>query len=270
MSQQHPPIDDEAFEKLQAELREQYRQQAIEQPPEAIDKAILALAKQRHTCQTKQPTLSAWKQHQLAIASAASITLVAGLLYFSPELLHQIQPHKSALQLSLSDSTSAEKLAQSSADNVLTDADSSVNTIDTTALSRSSTATEIGISRMASTATASKHTAQLQPEHANELNADSSLNDTSNDPLAINAHSQRGSRAQLSASSDIINKRPKTVELDTAENAVVKLTEHLEKGQLPQARLLLKEIEQRFPELNNTKHPLYEKFIQLKQQLTSQ
>lgn len=274
MTQQH----DETFLALQDEITKLYHQGPKSQPSAQLDEAILAQAQAELSlsqsavldpaAQSQEDTnvvsIKGWRQYRWQLSSAASVVLVAGLFMMMPMEQH--------VNLSEFESLSLDTPAENQASDV-----SPMATLKSAPMSASnspSLAQEQGITdtnnaegmvnakdtsqtRSSQHAEPASETAKMaeQIEQGSQQKALSALKPSARSKL------EQVAKDQYSKDTDIIS-------LDTADKAMVRLTELVKLKQLPQAERYMLTMEQRFPELNNPTHPLHDDYNKIKQQLT--
>ncbi|QBF82130.1 hypothetical protein EXU30_04985 [Shewanella maritima] len=255
-------MDDNAFAKLQDEIRSQYHQQDLEQPPKHIDAAILALASQSHQqvhsaaeaqmeADKKVVQLSWWSKNKLGISSAASVMLVAGLFLLNPELMQQ-GAKLPGVDANIPSEMQAEPMLMMSGA-------PSDEAIETAGDGRQSAAPldNSGFEAMA--------------EPSAQTASSSAAGTTASDMLATPKQRSLPTEALANGAkllgTDQYEER--VITLDTAEKALERLQGLVDADEISQARMLVEKIDKRFPELAQKSHPLFARYSELKQQLTS-
>lgn len=299
MTQQH----DETFLALQDEIAKLYHQGPKPQPSAQLDEAILAQAQTelslsqsaalalavQNQDETNVVSIKGWRQYRWQLSSAASVVLVAGLFMMMP-----MEQHYHSLGLNLSDLNSSEfeslssgtaagdkesdilpmasksmasaPMAALKADSLPSDdvptspqesslsAHSTPRIIDTNNLDTQAIAEGGPQTRLSKQADETDKMAS-QVEQSRQQKMISTLTPSTRNELTLEANEH------YSKDSGIIS-------LDTADKAMVKLTELMKSNQFTEAERYMLTMEQRFPELNNLTHPLHEDYNKIKQQLT--
>jgi hypothetical protein len=296
MTQQH----DETFLVLQDEIAKLYHQGPKPQPSAQLDEAILVQAQTelglsqsaalalvvQNQDETNVVSLKGWRQYRWQLSTAASVVLVAGLFMMMP-----MEQHYNSLELNPSGLNSSDfealSLDMPVADNQANDitasaalksapmsAPNSTAPTTSTAPQLSSFAQEQNIAdtHSADDRFSSKGSSQIslsqQAEQANETakvveQIEQSRQQKMMSELKPSEHSELTQVANNQYLKD-----SGMITLDTADKAMLRLTELVKLKKLSQAERYMLTMEQRFPELNNLNHPLHEDYNKIKQQLT--
>ncbi|MBB1437830.1 hypothetical protein H5202_03885 [Shewanella sp. SG41-4] len=283
MSQQQE--HDAEFTALQTEIKDAYHQQSLEQPSAELDKAILAKARSGATVSTKasSPPKSMWQRNVWAFSSAASVLLVAGLFILNPSL----QKHLGT------DSEQSVPAQQSSFKQVDPKLNQStlVDSMEALSPAEDATAAESiavqGLSMSSAQMNSERvHRDAISEASDNNGSVESPMADTSSAvmsaapaPAKVNAEAQKKALELQSRSHDKEVQQVKQsfngslkgdIELDTADVALARLKVLMADNKLIQAERYMITIDQRFPELSDPSHPLYEQYHKIVLQLTSQ
>jgi hypothetical protein len=301
MTQQH----DETFLALQDEIAKLYHQGPKPQPSAQLDEAILAQAQTelslsqsaaltlavQNQDKTNVVSIKGWRQYRWQLSSAASVVLVAGLFMMMP-----MKQHYNSLELNPSGLNSSDFEALSLDMPV---ADNQANDITASAALKSAP--------MSSPNSTSPNTSAAPMSTAPQLSSFAQEQNIVDTHSADDRFSSKGSsQTSLSQQAEQANETAKVVEqversrqqkmmselkpsehseltqvannqylkdsgmitLDTADKAMLRLTELVKLKKLSQAERYMLTMEQRFPELNNLNHPLHEDYNKIKQQLT--
>ncbi|NKF49795.1 hypothetical protein G3R49_04315 [Shewanella sp. WXL01] len=254
-------MDDNAFAKLQDEIRSQYHQQDLELPPQHIDAAILALASQSHQqvhsaaeaqmeADKKVVQLSWWSKHKLGVSSAASVMLVAGLFLLNPELMQQ-GAKQTVVDANMPSEMQAKPMLMMSG-------------------APSDEAIEAGDGRQ-SAAPLDNSGFEAMAEPSAQTASSSAAGTTASDMLATPKQRSLPTEALANGAKQLGTDQyeERVITLDTAEKALERLQGLVDADEISQARMLVEKIDKRFPELAQKSHPLFARYSELKQQLTS-
>ncbi|UJF21389.1 hypothetical protein [Shewanella sp. OMA3-2] len=293
MTQQH----DETFLALQDEITKLYHQGPKPQPSAQLDEAILAQAQAelsisqsavlepaaQNQDDTNVVRMKDWRQYRWQLSSAASVVLVAGLFMMMPMEQH--------VNLSEINSSKFESPALESLSLDMPVADNQANGISPMAALKSapmsasnspSLAQDRAATNNADAMVNGKDTSQTRSLQAGSLQTESSLqaepaNETAKMAEKIEQSGQQkiistlkpSARSELSSvAREQYSKGTDIISLDTADKAMLRLTELVKLDKLIQAEGYMLTMEQRFPELNNPSHPLHDAYHKIKQQLT--
>ena len=296
MTQQH----DETFLSLQDEIAKLYHQGPKPQPSAQLDEAILAQAQTelssnqsaaltlavQNQDETNVVSIKGWRQYRWQLSSAASVVLVAGLFMMMPmeQHYHSLELNPSGLNSSdfealsldmpVADNQTNDKTASAALKSAPMSSPNSTSPNTSTAPQLSSFAQEQNIvdTHSADDRFSSKGSSQTslsqQAEQANETakvveQVEQSRQQKMMSELKPSEHSELTQVANNQYLKD-----SGMITLDTADKAMVRLTELVKLKKLSQAERYMLTMEQRFPELNNLNHPLHEDYNKIKQQLT--
>ncbi|WP_137226388.1 hypothetical protein [Shewanella sp. MEBiC00475] len=273
------------FTVLQTEINKAYHQQTLEQPSDELDEAILAKARSSAHVSAKGKKIkkSLWKRNAWLFSSAASVLLVAGLFMLSPSLQQQIgvdleqglptQPALSKQAVpqqaeSLSVVAAAEKAIAveglSMKAKPSTNSESSINDLE-----NSDPITEILTIKSSERPTLmSAEPAQVVTDSAKQAEA-AKTNDVAMQKKTIEFQSQRNDKEIQLLKQQNENASKGIIQLDTPDVALARLQALMAVNKLIQAERYMITMDQRFPELSNPSHPLYEQYHKIKIQLTS-
>jgi len=259
MSQQQD--HDAEFTALLTEIKDAYHQQPLEQPSAELDEAILAKARAgaHVSAQSKKSTKSLWQRNAWAFSSAASVLLVAGLFMLNPSIQQQVgidlEPSSSVQPALLQQTKRLSADAATEKSIVVEGLSSSAERGENQPLSRGAANIE-----SASAAPAQSDTKQAVVPKDNE--AQSPKNALGLQSLANN------NEVQLMKQQDESSLKG-DIHLDTPDVALARLSVLMADNKLIQAERYMLTIDQRFPELSDPSHPLYEQYHKIKLQLTS-
>ncbi|QDE32092.1 hypothetical protein [Shewanella polaris] len=274
------------FTVLQTEINKAYHQQTLEQPSDELDEAILAKARSSANVSAKGEKIkkSLWQRNAWLFSSAASVLLVAGLFMLSPSLQQQIgvdleqglptQPALSKQAVpqqveSLSVVAAAEKAIaveglSMKAKHAATNSESSINDSE-----NSDPITEILTIKSSERPTLmSASPAQVVTDSAKQAEA-AKTNDVAMQKKTIEFQSQRNDKEIQLLKQQNENASKGIIQLDTPDVALARLQALMAANKLIQAERYMITMDQRFPELSNPSHPLYEQYHKIKIQLTS-
>jgi hypothetical protein len=281
MSQQQD--HDAEFTALQTEIKDAYHQQPLEQPSAKLDEAILTKARsEANVSKASSAKKSIWQRNAWVYSSAASVLLVAGLFILNPSLQKNLgtdsEQSVPAQQPSFKQAKSTSdvpKLTESPVE------DAAAESIAVQGLSMKS-ATVNNQSRNrdaiseASDDNRSDNNGSIESQMADTSSAVMSAAPA---PAKVNTEAQKKALELQSRSNAKEVQQVKQsfngslkgdIELDTADVALARLKVLMADNKLIQAERYMITIDQRFPELSDPSHPLYEQYHKIVLQLTSQ
>ncbi|GGQ13972.1 hypothetical protein [Shewanella litoralis] len=283
MSQQQ---DDAAFTALQTEIKDAYHQQPLEQPSAELDEAILAKARSgaNVTKATSSVKKSIWQRNAWVFSSAASVLLLAGLFILNPSLQKQFgtdldqhlpepsasfKPLKSkadAPQVSeslIEDNTAAESIA-------VQELSMSSEPMDTQSVNRQSVNEESSNESTEAANITGSVASQMADKSSAEISAAPANVNPQAQKKALQLQSSRHAKEVQQVKQSFNGSLKGDIELDTADVALERLTVLMADNKLIEAERYMITIDQRFPELSDPSHPLYEQYHKIVLQLTSQ
>jgi hypothetical protein len=281
MSQQQD--HDAEFTALQTEIKDAYHQQPLEQPSAKLDEAILTKARsEANVSKASSAKKSIWQRNAWVYSSAASVLLVAGLFILNPSLqknlgtdLEQSVPAQQPSFKQAKSTSDVPKLTESPVE------DAAAESIAVQGLSMKS-ATVNNQSRNrdaiseASDDNRSDNNGSIESQMADTSSAVMSAAPA---PAKVNTEAQKKALELQSRSNAKEVQQVKQsfngslkgdIELDTADVALARLKVLMADNKLIQAERYMITIDQRFPELSDPSHPLYEQYHKIVLQLTSQ
>ena len=261
--------NDEAFLALQDEISTLYHLGVKEEPSAQLDEAVLAMAQaelQRAKTENTQAKagsttvveLKGWQQYRWQLSTAASVVIVAGLFMMMP-----MQQHSDPAQMAVPDEPHTPMslmqaplppTSNASADDII-QADSNLRAAKAVNPSEVQPAVMSAQSSQNNTQLAAEQQKQ-QSDNSASKSLMSDLKPSSRDSMTFESKQSFSKQAEL-------------ITLDTAEKAMETLNQLVASQQWPQAERYLLSMEQRFPELNDPKHPLNSDYQLIKQQLTA-
>ncbi len=280
-------MSDEEFIALQQEISALYKQQALERPSAAIDAAILLQAKATQASSLKNNVntaeksnlvqLSFWKKHRLPISSAASVMLIASVMLLNPEFKqHAVSELDDSVPV-MSDVAAPVQMAAP----VQTAEPATVKApvMDATGVTSSEAAymsesknTPMPQARVQGFDAQIPQTnkagvrGQMKMDSAEGVNVGEALTSSSSTEPRL----ERTDIERTEIDRTELDRTAPRMHVDSAEKAVMQLSELVESEDYVQAERYMITIEQRFPNIVNPQHPQYDAFKKLKQQLTSQ
>ncbi|PKG78317.1 hypothetical protein CXF80_08305 [Shewanella sp. Actino-trap-3] len=270
---------DAEFTALQTEINKAYHQQPLEQPSAELDEAILAKARSdANVSKVSSPKKSMWQRNAWVFSSAASVLLVAGLFMLTPSLQKQVGID---IEQGLPAQQSSFKQAKSTSDvpklteSPVEDA-AAAESIAVQGLSMSSVPMNNERVNRETISEASDNNGTVESKMADKSSAVMSAAPT---PAKVNEEAQNKVLELHSRSHDKEGQQVKQsfngslkgdIQLDTADVALARLQALMADNKLIQAERYMITIDQRFPELSDPSHPLYEQYHKIVLQLTSQ
>lgn len=272
-----------------------YRSQATEQPSEALDSHILAMAQASKIHAPKQ--VSFWRQYRWPLSSAASVLLVVSILllnptsqdpllmepaFIAPQALESQAaraPRVMSAPMAAPENGEPEIVGSTAADSNVgesTASDASANLVETSKMTATSqVSTEPASTVNDSNETTQRHKALVSTEGAPILQGKSvsssptildSKADASNvkdsEPSAVAASAAETREAQPPAT---LKGQAKAVISD--KQALNHLQQLVSTEQWSEAMVLLQRINQQRPQLADKTHPLHQKWRHLSQQI---
>jgi hypothetical protein len=270
---------DAEFTALQTEINKAYHQQPLEQPSAELDEAILAKARSdANVSKVSSPKKSMWQRNAWVFSSAASVLLVAGLFMLTPSLQKQVGID---IEQGLPAQQSSFKQAKSTSDvpklteSPVEDA-AAAESIAVQGLSMSSVPMNNERVNRETISEASDNNGTVESQMADKSSAVMSAAPT---PAKVNeqaqnkalelqspSHAKEGLQVKQSFNGSLKG----DIQLDTADVALARLQALMADNKLIQAERYMITIDQRFPELSDPSHPLYEQYHKIVLQLTSQ
>jgi hypothetical protein len=269
---------DAEFTALQTEITKAYHQKPLEQPSAELDEAILAKARSGAHVSAKGKALKKprWQRNAWVFSSAASVLLVAGLFMLNPSLrqlvgidLEQGLPAQQSSFKQAKSTSDVPKLTESPAEDAaaesiavqglsMSSAPMNHERVNREAISEASDNNGTGESQMADKSSAVMSAAPT-PAKVNEEAQKKALE------LQSPSHAKEGQQVKQSFNGSLKG----DIELDTADVALARLQALMADNKLIQAERYMITIDQRFPELSDPSHPLYEQYHKIVLQLTS-
>ena len=282
-------MSDEEFIALQQEISALYKQQALERPSAAIDAAILLQAKATQASSLKNNVntaeksnlvqLSFWKKHRLPISSAASVMLIASVMLLNPEFKQHAVPELDDSVPVMSDVAAPVQMAapvQIAPVQTAEPATVKAPVMDATGVT-SSEAAYMSESKNTPMPQARVQGFNAQIPQTNkagvrgQMKMDSAEGVNVGEALTSSSSTEpRLERTDIERNRTELDRTAPRMHVDSAEKAVMQLSELVESEDYVQAERYMLTIEQRFPNIVNPQHPQYDAFKKLKQQLTSQ
>ncbi len=285
-------MSDEEFIALQQEISALYKQQALERPSAAIDAAILLQAKATQASSLKNNVntaeksnlvqLSFWKKHRLPISSAASVMLIASVMLLNPEFKqHAVSELDDSVPVMSDVAAPVQMAAPVQIAPVQTAEPATVKApvMDATGVTSSEAAymsesknTPMPQARVQGFDAQIPQTnkagvrGQMKMESAEGVNVGEALTSSSSTEPRL----ERTDIERTEIDRTELDRTAPRMHVDSAEKAVMQLSELVESEDYVQAERYMLTIEQRFPNIANPQHPQYDAFKKLKQQLTSQ
>ncbi|MGI2174035.1 hypothetical protein [Shewanella ulleungensis] len=278
-----PQDHDAEFTALQTEINDTYHQQPLEQPSAELDEAILARARSGvHVTQTASlAKKSIWQRNAWGLSSAASVLLVAGLFILSPSL----QKHLGTdLEQNLSEPPASFKQLKSTTDSPqvfetpVEDA-TAAESIAVQGLSMSSAPMNNerinrDVISEVSDSNQSDSNGSVEPQMADKsstlMSAAPANIKAQAQKKALELQSSRHAKEVQQVKQSFNGSLKGDIELDTADAALDRLKVLVADNKMMQAERYMITIDQRFPELSDPSHPLYDQYHKIVQQLTSQ
>jgi hypothetical protein len=270
---------DAEFTALQTEINKAYHQQPLEQPSAELDEAILAKARSdANVSKVSSPKKSMWQRNAWVFSSAASVLLVAGLFMLTPSLQKQVGID---IEQGLPAQQSSFKQAKSTSDvpklteSPVEDA-AAAESIAVQGLSMSSVPMNNERVNRETISEASDNNGTVESQMADKSSAVMSAAPT---PAKVNEeaqnkvlelHSSSHAKEGLQVKQSFNGSLKGDIQLDTADVALARLQALMADNKLIQAERYMITIDQRFPELSDPSHPLYEQYHKIVLQLTSQ
>ncbi|PMG79666.1 hypothetical protein BCU84_05015 [Shewanella sp. 10N.286.51.B7] len=277
-------MSDEEFIALQQEISALYKQQALERPSAAIDAAILLQAKATQASSLKNNVktaeksnlvqLSFWKKHRLPISSAASVMLIASVMLLNPEFKQHAVSELDGSVPVMSDVAAPVQMAAP----VQTAEPATVKApvMDATGVT-SSEAAYMSESKNTPMPQARVQGFDAQIPQTNKAGVRGQMKMESAEGVSVgealtssSSTEPRLERTDIERNRTELDRTAPRMHVDSAEKAVMQLSELVESEDYVQAERYMLTIEQRFPNIVNPQHPQYDAFKKLKQQLTSQ
>ncbi|MEZ9140285.1 MULTISPECIES: hypothetical protein [unclassified Shewanella] len=282
-------MSDEEFIALQQEISALYKQQALERPSAAIDAAILLQAKATQASSLKNNVktaeksnlvqLSFWKKHRLPISSAASVMLIASVMLLNPEFKqHAVSELDDSVPVMSDVAAPVQMAAPVQIAPVQTAEPATVKApvMDATGLTTSEAA-YMSESKNTPMPQARVQAFDAQIPQTNktgvrgQMKMDSAEGVSVGEALTSSSSTEpRLERTDIERNRTELDRTAPRMHVDSAEKAVMQLSELVESEDYVQAERYMITIEQRFPNIVNPQHPQYDAFKKLKQQLTSQ
>ncbi|MCL1044689.1 hypothetical protein L2737_05020 [Shewanella electrodiphila] len=282
-------MSDEEFIALQQEISALYKQQALERPSAAIDAAILLQAKATQASSLKNNVntaeksnlvqLSFWKKHRLPISSAASVMLIASVMLLNPEFKqHAVSELDDSVPVMSDVATPVQMAAPVQIAPVQTAEPATVKApvMDATGVT-SSVAAYMSESKNTPMPQARVQGFDAQIPQTNKAGVRGQMKMESAEGVSVgealtssSSTEPRLERTDIERNRTELDRTAPRMHVDSAEKAVMQLSELVESEDYVQAERYMITIEQRFPNIVNPQHPQYDAFKKLKQQLTSQ
>ncbi|MCC4833205.1 hypothetical protein LMH66_11245 [Shewanella sp. 10N.7] len=277
-------MSDEEFIALQQEISALYKQQALERPSAAIDAAILLQAKATQASSLKNNVntaeksnlvqLSFWKKHRLPISSAASVMLIASVMLLNPELKqHAVSELDDSVPVM---SDVADPVQMAAPVQTAEPATVKAPVMDATGVT-SSEAAYMNESKNTPMPQARVQGFDAQIPQTNKTGVRGQMKMESAEGVSVgealtssSSTEPRLERTDIERNRTELDRTAPRMHVDSAEKAVMQLSELVESEDYVQAERYMLTIEQRFPNIVNPQHPQYDAFKKLKQQLTSQ
>ncbi|WP_435806769.1 hypothetical protein [Shewanella psychromarinicola] len=271
---------DAEFTALQTEISKAYHQKPLEQPSAELDEAILTKARSGAHVSAKGKAFkkSLWQRNAWVFSSAASVLLVAGLFMLNPSLrqlvgidLEQGLPAQQSSFKQAKSTSDVPKLTESPVEDA-----AAAESIAVQGLSMSSAPMNNERVNREAISEASDNNGTVESQMADKSSAVMSAAPT---PAKINEEAQNKVLELHSRSHDKEGQQVKQsfngslkgdIQLDTADVALARLQALMGDNKLIQAERYMITIDQRFPELSDPSHPLYEQYHKIVLQLTSQ
>jgi hypothetical protein len=277
MSQQQD--HDAEFTALQTEIKDAYHQQPLEQPSAELDEAILTKARsEANVSKASSAKKSIWQRNAWVYSSAASVLLVAGLFILNPSLQKNLgtdsEQSVPAQQPSFKQAKSTSdvpKLTESPVEDA-----AAAESIAVQGLSMKSAPVNNQSRNRDAISEASDNNGSIESQMADTSSAVMSAAPA---PAKVNTEAQKKALELQSRSNAKEVQQVKQsfngslkgdIELDTADVALARLKVLMADNKLIQAERYMITIDQRFPELSDPSHPLYEQYHKIVLQLTSQ
>jgi hypothetical protein len=293
MSQQSD--HDAEFTALHTEINKAYHQPPLEQPSAELDEAILTKARSdaHVSANNTRPKKSPWQRYTWGFSSAASVLLVAGLFLLNPSLQQYVgidiepalpaQPALSQQAKMLSTAVTAEKsiaveglsmsaapVNDDSANNAPANSESISEVADINAsVERLSTDKQPALMRAAPQLESDVNSASLRADSAKQAVA-TKANDVAAQKKAVELQSHRHDKEAPLMKQQFDGSFKGDIQLDTADVALARLQALMADNKLIEAERYMITMDQRFPELSSSAHPLYKQYQKIKVQLTSQ
>jgi hypothetical protein len=282
MSQQQD--HDAEFTALQTEIKDAYHQQPLEQPSAELDEAILAKARSgANVTKVSSTKKSIWQRNAWVYSSAASVLLVAGLFILNPSLQkhlgtdsEQSVPARQSSFKQVKSTSDVPKLTESPVKDATAAESIAVQGLSMSSAPMNSERVNRDLVSEASDNNRSDSNGSVESQMADKSSAVMSAAPA---PAKVNAEVQKKALELQSRSHDKEVQQVKQsfngslkgdIELDTADVALARLKVLMADNKLIQAERYMITIDQRFPELSDPSHPLYEQYHKIVLQLTSQ
>jgi hypothetical protein len=282
MSQQQD--HDAEFTALQTEIKDAYHQQPLEQPSAKLDEAILTKARSEANVNKVSSTKkSIWQRNAWVYSSAASVLLVAGLFILNPSLQKNLgtdsEQSVPAQQPSFKQAKSTSdvpKLTESPVEDAAAAESIAVQGLSMKSAPVNNQSRNRDVVSEASDNNRSNSNGSIESQMADTSSAVMSAAPA---PAKVNTEAQKKALELQSRSNAKEVQQVKQsfngslkgdIELDTADVALARLKVLMADNKLIQAERYMITIDQRFPELSDPSHPLYEQYHKIVLQLTSQ
>ena len=282
MSQQQD--HDAEFTALQTEIKDAYHQQPLEQPSAELDEAILAKARSGvNVTKVSSTKKSIWQRNAWVYSSAASVLLVAGLFILNPSLQkhlgtdsEQSVPAQQSSFKQVKSTSDVPKVTESPVEDATAAESIAVQGLSMSSAPMNSQRVNRDVVSEASDNNRSDSNGTIESQMADKSSAVMSAAPA---PAKVNAEAQKKALELQSRSHDKEVQQVKQsfngslkgdIELDTADVALARLKVLMVDNKLIQAERYMITIDQRFPELSDPSHPLYEQYHKIVLQLTSQ
>jgi hypothetical protein len=282
MSQQQD--HDAEFTALQTEIKDAYHQQPLEQPSAELDEAILTKARsEANVSKASSAKKSIWQRNAWVYSSAASVLLVAGLFILNPSLQKNLgtdsEQSVPAQQPSFKQAKSTSdvpKLTESPVEDAAAAESIAVQGLSMKSAPVNNQSRNRDAISEASDNNRSDSNGSIESQMADTSSAVMSAAPA---PAKVNTEAQKKALELQSRSNAKEVQQVKQsfngslkgdIELDTADVALARLKVLMADNKLIQAERYMITIDQRFPELSDPSHPLYEQYHKIVLQLTSQ
>jgi hypothetical protein len=282
MSQQQD--HDAEFTALQTEIKDAYHQQPLEQPSAKLDEAILTKARsEANVSKASSAKKSIWQRNAWVYSSAASVLLVAGLFILNPSLqknlgsdLEQSVPAQQPPFKQAKSTSDVPKLTESPVEDAAAAESIAVQGLSMKSAPVNNQSRNRDAISEASDDNRSDSNGSIESQMADTSSAVMSAAPA---PAKVNTEAQKKALELQSRSNAKEVQQVKQsfngslkgdIELDTADVALARLKVLMVDNKLIQAERYMITIDQRFPELSDPSHPLYEQYHKIVLQLTSQ
>mgnify|MGYP003632618789 CR=1 FL=1 len=273
MSQQQD--HDAEFTALQTEIKDAYHQQPLEQPSAELDEAILAKARSGvNVTKVSSTKKSIWQRNAWVYSSAASVLLVAGLFILNPSLQkhlgtdsEQSVPAQQSSFKQVKSTSDVPKVTESPVEDATAAESIAVQGLSMSSAPINNERVNRDVVSEASDNNRSDSNGTIESQMADKSSAVMSAAPA---PAKVNAEAQKKVLELQQVKQSFNGSLKGDIELDTADVALARLKVLMADNKLIQAERYMITIDQRFPELSDPSHPLYEQYHKIVLQLTSQ